>query len=117
MTWVITKCGLAVLRALHGSREAKQRRGFGWNAGDFGGKRAAATARVLERKGYVEVEHISDVHKRYSITTSGEQLVRSIDAGRPWKVRGYRPDGGEAVHSQPSDQAPAEPPSSSNTEG
>lgn len=27
------------------------------------------------------------------------------------------PDGGEAVHSQPLDQAPAEPPSSSNTEG
>lgn len=30
---------------------------------------------------------------------------------------GLRPDGGEAVHSQPSDQAPADPPSSSNTEG
>lgn len=91
MTWIITKSGLDVLRALHGSREAKKRQGYGWNAGDFGGKSAAATARVLERKGYVEVEHISDVHKRYSITSSGEQLVRSIDAGRPWMVKGYRP--------------------------
>lgn len=91
MSWVITKSGLEVLRALHGSREVKRSRGFGWNAGDFGGKSAAATARVLERKGYVEVEHLSEVHKRYSITSSGEQLVRSIDAGRPWMVKRYRP--------------------------
>ena len=32
-------------------------------------------------------------------------------------LEGRTPDGGEAVHSQPIDQAPAEPPSSSNTEG
>jgi hypothetical protein len=86
---VITKGQLAVLRRLEGSRE-RRARSFGLNAGDFGGKAAAAMARAMERKGYVLVDDISDVHKRYSITTSGEQLIRSIDAGRPWLVKGYR---------------------------
>ena len=90
MGGVITKGQLAVLRRLEGSRE-RRARSFGLNAGDFGGKAAAAMARAMERKGYVLVDDISDVHKRYSITTSGEQLIRSIDAGRPWLVKGYRP--------------------------
>lgn len=110
MAWTITKSGLKVLRALHGSREAKQRRSYGWNAGDFGGKPAAATARALERKGYVEVEHISDAHKRYSITSSGEQLVRSIDAGRPWLVRGMARNASTLGNSgMPNNPAPEQP--------
>lgn len=89
MGGVITKGQLAVLRRLEGSRE-RRARSFGFNACDFGGKQAAALARALERKGYVLVDDIKPGHKRYSITTSGEQLIRSIDAGRPWLVKGYR---------------------------
>lgn len=89
MSWVVTEYQLSVLRKLQGSRERRQQ-SFGLNACEFGGEKAAAAARRLDRKGYVVVDRISERHLRYSISSSGEQLIRSIDAGRPWMVKRYR---------------------------
>ena len=77
---------LLALRALHSRVTDPVCRDYGFNPGDFGGPRAAAIARGLDRKGYVAIDRLSDHHLRYRITTSGIQLLRSIEAGRPWLV-------------------------------
>ena len=46
----------------------------------------ATVCRQLEPKGYMVREHHYD--RAWSITDSGIQWLRSLDAGRPWMVKG-----------------------------
>lgn len=48
---------------------------------------ARATLRLLERKGFMETARGACL---FRITSSGIQWLRSLDAGRPWMVRGYK---------------------------
>lgn len=79
---------LQKLRELDNQLSDPRCRAYGFNPGDFGGPRAAAIARRVERKGYIVIDRVSGSHLRYRITTSGVQLLRSIEAGRPWLVSG-----------------------------
>lgn len=89
MSAVITAAQFVVMKALRDLDRRDTDRiyaGFGFNPGDFGGPSAAAIARRVERKGYVEIKRVTDHHLRYRLTTSGEQLLAYIEAGRPWLV-------------------------------
>ena len=83
MMWLVTAPELSVLRKLMGTRGT-----MGLNPCSFGGPRSSRLARKLAAKGYVEICTLSPSHFRYRITSSGEQTIRFIDAGRPWLVRG-----------------------------
>lgn len=89
MTAKITASQQAVLqklRKLESQLTDPRSRAYGFNPGSFGGPRAATIARRMERKGYVVLDRVGGQHIRYRITTSGIQLLRSIEAGRPFLV-------------------------------
>lgn len=44
--------------------------------------------RQLEAKGYMERQ--LSYRRAWGITSSGVQWLRSLDAGRPWMVRGWK---------------------------
>jgi len=47
-----------------------------------------AVCRQLEPKGYMARER--HYRQSWKITSSGVQWLRSLDAGRPWMVRGWK---------------------------